>query len=179
VLKEEKKIPRVIKTPYAIGGSGISRKKKMRVKVKNHEKMLKNINLKIYKKHVQNFFSRRTKTSNHTLQKIATKLEIPHFRGVYSRNALPKTGVKSNECGIINLDDCQSIGTHWVAFVKKRNKVWYFDSFGDLPPPEELIDYFGKRAIVYYNYNKYQEWSEAICGQLAIAFLLERTSRIF
>ena len=41
------------------------------------------------------------------------KLKIKHFRGVYSRDGLPSKIGK--ECGIINLDDIQGPGAHWVC----------------------------------------------------------------
>ena len=42
------------------------------------------------------------------------KLGIKHFRGIYSRDGLPHKIKK--ECGIINLDDIQGPGTHWVCY---------------------------------------------------------------
>ena len=42
------------------------------------------------------------------------RLGIKHFRGVFSRDRLPKKIRK--ECGIINLDDIQGPGTHWVCY---------------------------------------------------------------
>ena len=42
----------------------------------------------------------------------------PRFNGVYSRNSLPKT-IK-NGAYIINLDEYQDTGTHWVSlFVRE------------------------------------------------------------
>ena len=41
-------------------------------------------------------------------------LGIKHFRGIYSRDGLPKKIRK--ECGIINLDDMTGPGTHWVCY---------------------------------------------------------------
>ena len=34
-------------------------------------------------------------------------------------------------------------GTYWVAYRKRGNNVVYFDSFGDLQPPVELLNYLG------------------------------------
>ena len=42
------------------------------------------------------------------------RLGIKHFRGIYSRDGLLKKIRK--ECGIINLDDIQGPGTHWVCY---------------------------------------------------------------
>ena len=48
--------------------------------------------------------------SNFDLEGWIDKLGIKHFRSIYSRDALPE-----KECGIINLDDIEGEGTHWVC----------------------------------------------------------------
>ena len=48
--------------------------------------------------------------SNYDLMKWIKRLGIKHFRGIYSRDGLPKKIKK--ECGIINLDDMSGPGTH-------------------------------------------------------------------
>ncbi|KAK9731983.1 hypothetical protein QE152_g13195 [Popillia japonica] len=54
--------------------------------------------------------------------------DIPHFRGVFMRDSLPKIPYK-NECAVINLDSVKNSGTHWVCYCKEGNTVHYFDSF--------------------------------------------------
>jgi len=49
--------------------------------------------------------------SNFDLFNWVEKLGIKHFRGVYSRDDLPKQ-IKKHECGIINLDSQIGPGTH-------------------------------------------------------------------
>ena len=53
--------------------------------------------------------------SNFDLEGRIDKLGIKHFRGIYSRDALPDK-IYKKECGIINLDDIQGEGTHWVCY---------------------------------------------------------------
>ena len=67
------------------------------------------------------------------------------------RNALPSQ-VHQNECAIVNLDNNDGPGTHWVAYRKQGPHIKYFDSFGNLQPPKELIDYFGRGSRITYNY---------------------------
>lgn len=86
------------------------------------------------------------------------------------RNLLPRNGPLTNESAIINLDDKDGPGTHWVAYRKRKNKVLYFDSFGNLKPPLELIEYF-KPAKINYNYQRYQQFDTFICGHLCLKFL--------
>lgn len=90
------------------------------------------------------------------------------------RTSLPRSGPLRNECAIVNLDDSRGPGTHWVAYIKHKNIVNYFDSMGNLKPPIELIDYFGKFARIYYNYSQYQRFDSSNCGQLCVRFLRER-----
>ena len=51
----------------------------------------------------------------------------PRFNGVYSRNNLPNKIKKG--AYVINLDEYENTGTHWVSLFVKAIKVIYFDSF--------------------------------------------------
>jgi len=71
--------------------------------------------------------------SNLEIEDAVKKISLKNFRGVFLRNTLPKKP-KRNECAIMNLDNTSGNGTHWVAWFKRGNDKFYFDSFG-LPPP--------------------------------------------
>ena len=49
------------------------------------------------------------------------------FNGGYSRNNLPT--IKGGAY-IINLDEYESVGNHWIALYVNDNNVTYFDSVG-------------------------------------------------
>ena len=51
----------------------------------------------------------------------------PKFNGVYLRNNLPKI---RDRVYVINLDECKTIGSHWIALYVNGDNVAYFDSFG-------------------------------------------------
>ena len=51
----------------------------------------------------------------------------PKFNGVYSRNSLSKI---KDGAYIINVEEYESIGTHWIALNINDNNVIYFDSLG-------------------------------------------------
>lgn len=53
-------------------------------------------------------------------------------------------------------------------------KIHYFDSFGNLQPPIELMRYFGDGVNVYYNYNQHQEFNTVIGGHLCLKFLTKK-----
>lgn len=97
-------------------------------------------------------------------------MKIPHFRGVFMRNSLPGVGPKVKEAAVINLDDATGPGTHWVAYRKNGRDVTYFDSFGNLKPPKELIKYLGVEKIKY-NHENYQKFDTFVCGHLCLKFL--------
>ena len=51
----------------------------------------------------------------------------PKFNGVYSRNNWSKI---KDRAYIINLDEYESIGTHWIDLYVFENNVTCFDHFG-------------------------------------------------
>ena len=59
------------------------------------------------------------------------------------------------------------IGLH---IAKKNNKVSYFDSFGQLGPFPELVNYLTNCEISYNNF-RYQTYNQATCGSLCVLFL--------
>lgn len=87
------------------------------------------------------------------------------------RDNLPESKPLRNECAIVNLDSSNGPGTHWVAYYKKGSHIEYFDSFGNLQPPNELIDYLGDK--IKYNYIKYQDYNSVNCGHLCLKFLYD------
>lgn len=98
------------------------------------------------------------------------------------RDTLP-TKINSKEAGIVNLDSVRNSGTHWVCYKKKRNVIYYFDSFGNLKPPAELVKYFQSSnehpLKIYYNYNRYQSFNSVVCGHLCLKFLSASKKHVF
>lgn len=111
--------------------------------------------------------------TNFDIYKYAAALNIPHFRGVFMRNSLPKTGPKYHETAIVNLDNFDGKGTHWVAYNKSGSNIIYFDSFGNLQPPKELLNYFNVENVKY-NYKRYQDFNTHNCGHLCLKFLANK-----
>lgn len=113
--------------------------------------------------------------SNEELKHYASCLGIPFFRGVFMRNELPNSMWKL-ETGIVNLDDTKGLGTHWVCYKRCMDTVYYFDSFGNLPPPIELIQYFGNVPQIVFNYDRKQSEHSSVCGHLCLEFLATSVS---
>lgn len=98
--------------------------------------------------------------------------KIQNFRGIFSRDTLPRR-IRKVESGIINLDDNTGGGTHWVAYRKNGGYIAYFDSFGDLRPPLEVERYLlsDGQGVIHFNYKKYQKVNSVNCGHLSLQFL--------
>ena len=60
------------------------------------------------------------------------------------RNAMPSDGSKFKESAVVNLD---GPGSHWIAYRKNGEDVTYFDSFGNLKPLKDLINYLGLDVV--------------------------------
>lgn len=86
------------------------------------------------------------------------------------RDTLPKSSF-CKESAIVNLDSNKNSGTHWVAYIKNGSIVNYFDSFGSLKPPRELVKHFGSNVKIFYNNDSYQKYNETNCGHLCLKFL--------
>ena len=110
--------------------------------------------------------------SNFDLMEWVKRLGIKHFRGIYSRDGLPKKIKK--KCGIINLDEMSGPGTHWVCYRNLDSVVEYFDPFG-LIMPNEVLKYFntsGKPRV--YSMDEIQNRNTVLCGYWCLYYLIER-----
>lgn len=90
------------------------------------------------------------------------------------RDKLPKKPNRK-ECGIINLDTYNGPGTHWVAYYKHNKDVEYYDSFGNLQPPLEVLRYLGDS--ITYNYKREQQFNTFNCGHLSLNFLIKMSTK--
>lgn len=109
--------------------------------------------------------------SNYDILALVEKLKIPHFNGVFMRDKLLRKKKRKRECWILNHGSSNTDGTHWTALAKINNTAFYFDSFGKLPPPFEVIEYLGSDIHLFYNSKKYQKYGTVICGHLCLRFL--------
>ena len=147
-------------------GMGVKKKKVRRKRASSRKKQPIQLN-----PHSRNHFVIKP-LSNFDLMDWVKKLGINHFRGIYSRDGLPHAIRK--ECGIINLDDIQGPGTHWVCYRNIGNVIEYFDPFA-LIMPNEALKYFhtsGKRIV--YSMDEIQNRSTVLCGYWCLYYLIER-----
>lgn len=100
-------------------------------------------------------------------------MKIQHFIGVYCIDKLPVALPATREAAVVNLDVEKNSGTHWVCYRKIGKRVYYFDSFGNLPPPLLLQKYL-KGCVIEYNYSRQQAYDTVNCGHLCLKFLREK-----
>ena len=49
---------------------------------------------------------------------------------------------------VINLDEYEDVGTHWIALFCNRNEIVYFDSFGAEHVPEKVNTFVVNKNII-------------------------------
>ena len=90
------------------------------------------------------------------------------FNGVFSRDNLPKT--LKNGTYVINLDEYEDVGTHWIALYVKDNEITYFDSFGVENVPKEIKKFIGHKNIKT-NIFRIQTDNLIMCRYFCIGFM--------
>ena len=71
---------------------------------------------------------------------------------------------------VINLDEYEDAGTHWIALYVKNKKVVYFDSFGVEHVPKEIIKFIKNKDIIA-NIFRLQACDSIMCGYYCIEFI--------
>ena len=102
--------------------------------------------------------------SNYDLIKWVNKLDIKHFKGIFSRDNLPNQ-IDEPEVGIINLDRKSGPGTHWVCYRNVDKHICeYFDSFGLIMPTEIQKYLRTSDDKIIYSTDEIQERDSVLCG---------------
>ena len=92
---------------------------------------------------------------------------------IYNYPIYPRDSKINSDKGFVNIDNGSQGGTHWVSFIVKDKKSYYFDSFG-VQPGNFLLNHLPK-PIIYHN-NKIQHINSKLCGSYCLYFfyLIER-----
>ena len=98
------------------------------------------------------------------------------FNGVYSRNNLPNKIKKG--AYVINLDEYENTGTHWVSLFVKPKYTVYFDSFGIEHIPKEINRFINNNTTkssslerIESNIFRIQAYDSIMCGYFCIEFI--------
>ena len=68
----------------------------------------------------------------------------PRFNRVFSRDNLANK-IKDGYY-VINLNEHEDVGTHWIALFCRKNEIVYFDSFGVEHVPKETEKFIGHKT---------------------------------
>ena len=77
------------------------------------------------------FFEELDDVNNHPMSNIKIDEILKHdknYIGTCSKDNAPI--LKNNQSTIINLQDSNLPGSHWVSYYKRNDKIFYFDSYG-------------------------------------------------
>lgn len=115
-------------------------------------------------------------TTNIDLINMAQKNKIRLDYIIY-KDEIFKIPYSSGLSIIINMSSTGHAGTHWVSLYTDKDKTYYFDSFGDIPP-QEVLSWSNKglsqndnpKPIVFNDY-QIQHFSSEMCGEHSIGFL--------
>ena len=91
----------------------------------------------------------------------------PKFNGIYSKNNLPKIKTGAH---VINLDEYESIETHWIALYVNAENVTYVDSFGVEHIPKEIRKLIGNKNMIT-NFYRIQAYDSIMCEYFCIGFI--------
>ena len=101
---------------------------------------------------------------------------VPRFNGVYSRDNLPNKIKKG--AYVINLDEYENTGTHWVSLFVKPKYMVYFDSFGIEHIPKEINKIINNDTTkssslerIKSNIFRIQAYDSIKCGYFCIEFI--------
>ena len=114
--------------------------------------------------------------TNFDLISYIEQLKVPYFCGVFMRDELHNRK-DIIECGIMNLNKSDEIGSHWVCFVRNKKDRIYFDRLGQITLLE-LQKYLKSKQEFNYNTPVIQRNSDIVqrvnthvCGHLCLVVL--------
>ena len=105
-------------------------------------------------------------TSNLKINKILK--HDKNYIGTFSKDNV--SILKSNQSTIINLQDSDKKGSHWVSYRKIGNKIFYFDSYGVAYIPDIIKNQYPKHKFIC-NIYRIQSMDSNQCGRFCILFV--------
>ena len=109
-----------------------------------------------------------TTLTNSDLYSICIKLKIK-LVGVFMKDELEDNLKEGNY--IINLENSDQSGSHWTCFIKNKDNIYYYDSFG-VVPVQNLYNISVKNSLNLYYIDKHDQNLDATsCGWWVVSFL--------
>ena len=95
--------------------------------------------------------------------------DYKNFIGCFSKDQIPL--IENNKSIIINLNNSDEPGSHWIALKRVNNDIYVFDSFGIGYLPICILKVF-KNFKIITNIYRIQDISSNLCGMFCILFIL-------
>ena len=90
-----------------------------------------------------------------------------NYVGTYSKDNVP---ILKNNQSIINLQNSDRNGSHWVGYCKRNDKIFYFDSYGVAYIPDIIKNQYPKHKFIC-NIYRIQSMDSNQCGRFCILFV--------
>lgn len=113
----------------------------------------------------------RSKNKELTNIDINKKLsKIKGYAGCFLKSEIQMK--PSDICAVVNLES-HPPGSHWVSFYIRSGILYYFDSFG-IVPPNEIVEIAKNRKLeIVYQDSDLQKLSSKRCGYYCVYFIKE------
>jgi len=114
--------------------------------------------------------------SNHDIDELVTKMNIPNFKGCFYKDKLKK--IQPNSSYIINLNSeldesgKRNTGSHWTCLVTDDMcRAIYFDSYGENAPNEIRNLLKCNQYKIGHTSKNIQSLMSNLCGFFCLAFI--------
>ena len=117
------------------------------------------------------FFEELNNLDNYPMSNLKIDEILKHdknYIGIYSNDNAPI--LKNNESNIINLQDSDKNGSHWVSYKKIDNKIFYYDSYAVSFIPDIVKNQYPKHKFIC-NIYRIQSIDSNQCGTFCILFV--------
>ena len=91
-----------------------------------------------------------------------------NYIGTFSKDNCPV--LKNNQSTIINLQDSNLSGSHWVSYCKRNDKILNFDSYGVAYIPDIIKNQYPNHKFIC-NICRIQSMDSNQCGRFCILFV--------
>lgn len=109
-------------------------------------------------------------TNNYELDKLCYKIFGDDYKGTYSANNIKHEPKRNGECMIVNNQNVEEGGEHWMAVYNECGKNYLFDTYSR--DYKSLNKNFVKKSWIQPKHRIMESVWASDCGQQCIAFII-------